>query len=170
MERARQMHSFKDFIVVDYRPGRDDQSKYNAQKNKRSASEGVDDPNRVYATEAEVDEALTTQQRIKMKQIMRRNKAKIQLGKRRAARKIATMDVLKKRARRQARKAILKKILKNKDKSDLSYSTRAAFEKMVNKRQTAINRLAKKLLPQVRKADREKLKRNTNPNSGSAEK
>jgi len=161
------MHSFKDFIVVDYRPGRDDQSKYAAQKNKRTASEGAE---RMYATEAEVDEALTTQQRIKMKQVMRRNKAKIQLGKRRAARKIATMDVLKKRARRQARKAVLKKILKNKDKSELSYSSRAAFEKMVNKRQTAINRLAKKLLPQVRKADRQKIKRNTNSNSGSAEK
>lgn len=166
------MQSFRDYITVDYRPGEDDHIKYMAQKRRRGAHDtsGVISASKTYATESEVDEALTTQQRIKMKQIMRRNKARIALGKRRAARKVANMDVLKKRARRQARRLILKRILKNKDKSDLSYSTRASFEKMVNKQQAAINRIAKKLLPQVRKADREKLKRNTNPNSAEVSK
>lgn len=153
------MYSFKDFMVVDYKPGSDDQIKYNAQKRKRGAHDtsGTITAGKQYATEEEVIEALSTQQRIKLKQALRRNKARIAMGRKRAARRIANMDVLKKRAQRRARQLLLKKLLKGKSKADLPYSTRASYEKMVNKRQTAINRIAKKLLPTVRKQDREKL-------------
>jgi hypothetical protein len=146
------MNSFKDYIVVDYRPGEDDYTKYRAQKSKRGANDtsGV-------VTEDEVLEALSTQQRIKLKQALRRNKARIQLGRKKAARRIASAEVLKKRANRRARMILLKKLLKGKSKADLPYSTRASYEKMVNKRQTAVNRIAKKLLPMVRKQDRQKL-------------
>jgi hypothetical protein len=155
------MHSFKDFMVVDYRPGEDDYTKYRAQKRKRGSDDtsGTITAGKEYATEDQVIEALNTQQRIKLKQALRRNKARIQLGRRKAARRIATQDVIKKRAQRRARQVLLKKLLKGKSKADLPYSTRAAYEKMVNKRQTAVNRIAKKLLPMVRKQDREKLQR-----------
>jgi hypothetical protein len=106
----------------------------------------------------ELEEVLDIQTRMKMKASMRKNKAKIALGKRRAARKVADVERLKKRARRQARNAILNKILKGKDKSELSYGARASIEKRVNKRAAMIQRMAKKLLPQVRKADRAKMK------------
>jgi hypothetical protein len=106
----------------------------------------------------ELEEVLDIQTRMKMKASMRKNKAKIALGKRRAARKVADVERLKKRARRQARNAILNKILKGKDKGELSYGARASIEKRVNKRAAMIQRMAKKLLPQVRKADRAKMK------------
>jgi hypothetical protein len=106
----------------------------------------------------ELEEVLDIQTRMKMKASMRKNKAKIALGRRRAARKVADVERLKKRARRQARNAILNKILKGKDKGELSYGARASIEKRVNKRAAMIQRMAKKLLPQVRKADRAKMK------------
>ena len=102
-------------------------------------------------------EVLSIQQRMKKKQAMRRNKAKIAIGRKRAARKMASADVLKRRAQKQARNLIVKKILKNKSKSDLSYGSRAALEKMVAKRRVAIDRIARKLLPKVRQKDRTKL-------------
>ena len=156
------MHSFKDFIVVDYRPGEDDYTKYRAQKRKRGSDDtsGVVTAGTEYATEDQVIEALSTQQRIKLKQALRRNKARIAIGRKRSMRKIATAEVIKKRAQRRARAILLKKLLKGKSKADLPYSTRAAYEKMVNKRQTAIARIAKKLLPKVRQDDRTKLQRN----------
>lgn len=156
------MYSFKDFMVVDYRPGEDDYTKYRAQKRKRGADDtsGTITAGTQYATEDQVIEALSTQQRIKLKQAIRRNKARIAIGRKKAMRKTATAEVIKKRAHRRARNQLLKKLLKGKDKSDLPYSTRASYEKMVNKRQTAINRIAKKLIPMVRKQDREKLQRN----------
>lgn len=104
----------------------------------------------------ELEEVLDIQTRMKMKASMRKNKAKIALGRRKAARRMADTGKLKKRAQRQARKAVLDKILKGKDKSELSYGARASIEKRVNKRAAMIQRMAKKLLPQVRKADRTK--------------
>ena len=108
--------------------------------------------------DAELEEVLDIQTRMKMKASMRKNKAKIALGRRRAARKVADVGRLKKRAQRQARKSVLDKILKGKDKNDLSYGARASIEKRVNKRAAMITRMAKKLLPSVRKADRNKMK------------
>lgn len=106
----------------------------------------------------ELDEVLSIQTRMRMKASMRKNKAKIRLGRRRADRKLADTGRLTKRARRQARNAILNKILKGKDKSELSYGARADIERRVNKRAALIQRMARKLLPKVRKADREKMK------------
>ena len=107
--------------------------------------------------EEALEEVLNIQQRMKKKQAMRRNKAKIAIGRKRAARKMASADVLKRRANKQARNIIVKKILKNRSKSDLSYGSRAALEKMVAKRKGAIDRIARKLLPKVRQKDRTKL-------------
>jgi hypothetical protein len=126
MERARTMQTFKDYVAEEA------------------------------AIDKELEEVATIQQRMKMKAAMRRNKAKIKLGKRKAERKVADKERLQKRAQRQARKAVLAKILKGKDKSELSYGARASFEKQLNKRGALIKRLARKLLPTVRKADRAK--------------
>ncbi len=109
--------------------------------------------------EEALEEVLTIQQRMKKKQVMRRSKAKIAMGRKRAARKMASQDVLKGRAKKQARNLIVKKILKNRNKADLSYGSRAALEKMVAKRKGAIDRIARKLLPKVRQKDRTKLQR-----------
>ena len=112
--------------------------------------------------EEALDEVLTIQQRMKKKQVMRRSKAKIAMGRKRAARKMASQDVLKGRAKKQAKNLIIKKILKNRSKADLSYGSRAALEKMVAKRKVAIERIAKKLLPKVRQKDRTKLQKKGN--------
>jgi hypothetical protein len=108
--------------------------------------------------EEALSEALTIQQRMKMKQTMRRNKAKIKLGRARSMRKMASAEVLKGRAHKQAKNIIIKKILKNKSKADLSYGSRVNLEKQVAKRKGAILRIAKKLLPKVRQKDRTKLR------------
>jgi hypothetical protein len=106
----------------------------------------------------ELEEVLDIQTRMKMKQSMRKNKAKIAMGRRRAARRIAGTEKLKKRAQRQARKAVMDKILKDRSKDELSYGARANIEKQVNRRATVIARMAKKLLPKVRQAERSKMK------------
>jgi hypothetical protein len=99
------------------------------------------------------NEALTVQQRLKLKRSIIRNKAKIRMGKKRAERRIANQDVLKKRAMRQARTLMLKRILKNKSKGELSYSQRQTYEKMLSNKKAGIQRLAQKLLPKMRKLE-----------------
>lgn len=106
--------------------------------------------------DVDVGEALTNMQRQKAKQTFRKNKAKIALGKKKAAKKIASPEQLKQRAEKAARNMLIKKITKDKDKSDLSFAQRTSIEKQLEKKKGAIKKIAKKLLPQLRKDDREK--------------
>ena len=106
-----------------------------------------------------LEEAATLQQRQKMKQAFRRNKAKIERGKKLAARKLASPEKLKAKAQKQARDLIVKQILKDKDKGDLSFEARQDIEKRVDKKKAVINKIARKILPKVKAKDREKLKK-----------
>ena len=100
----------------------------------------------------EVDEAtLTPAQRARKKQVLRRNKAKIQIGQMIAKRRMANAKTVNKRAKRRARALVMKKILKGRKKGDLAYSSRAGYERMVSKRKGMQDRLTIKLKPKVRK-------------------
>ncbi len=101
-------------------------------------------------------EALTNQQRMKAKINFKKNKAKIMLGRKKAAKKLASPEKLKARAVKQARNILLKKILKKRDKADLSFSSKHSIEKKLAKKKGAIQKIAKKLLPKVKAADRAK--------------
>jgi thiamine kinase-like enzyme len=137
---------FKDFIAVDYTQTGDDQLAYNAKKRKRHIPTGN--------TGEEVEtEALTTQQRLKKARQMKKLAPKIALGRKRAARKMANMETLKKRAKKQARNMIAKKLTKGISKGDLNMARRMEIEKRLDKMKPKIDKLAKKLLPKVRKAE-----------------
>jgi|TARA_R110000737_G_scaffold51506_3_gene72876 hypothetical protein len=106
-------------------------------------------------------EAASAKTRMKMKIAMKKNKAKIAIGRKKAAKKLASPEKLKSKAEKQARGLMLKKILKDRDKSDLSFSARQGVEKQLDKKKGAIKKLAKKLLPKVKAQDRAKLKNNS---------
>ena len=110
----------------------------------------------------EFEEALTAQQRQKAKATFRKNKAKIMLGRKKAAKKLASPEKLKAKAEKAARNLLIKKILKDKGKDELSFAARAALEKKLDKKKGAIKKIAKKLLPKIKAADREKLKNKDN--------
>ena len=106
-----------------------------------------------------MEEALTLQQRIKRSRIMK-VKSKIIARKRKIAmRKRASPDKIKKRANKAARKIIQDNILKDREKDELSYTSRDRLEKMVDKKQPLIKRIAKKLLPAMRKKEAERLQK-----------
>ena len=131
---------FKDYITVDHRPGEDDLIKHRAH-NRR-----VDE---------EPDEAMDLSQRRASARRFARIKTKIKIGRDRAARRIASPERLKLRARKQARNQVLKKLMKDTPKSDLSYARRGELEKRMEKpvMKTKVDRLAKKMLPIVRRAE-----------------
>lgn len=106
----------------------------------------------------DLSEAMSLSHRMKMKAAFRKNKAKIALGKKKAAKKLASPEKLKARANKKAREVLIKKILKDKKKSDLSFAGRAGIEKKLANKKGAIAKIAKKLLPAIKKADRAKLK------------
>jgi len=107
---------------------------------------------------ADFSEAMSLQHRMKMKAAFRKNKAKIMLGRKKAAKKLASPDKLKKRAEKAARQILIKKILKQRNKDDLSFAGRASIEKQLSKKKGAIKKIAKRLLPQIKAKDKAKLK------------
>ena len=108
-----------------------------------------------------VSEVLDVAQRRKLAMRMKKNKARIAMARKRAERKTASMDVLKKRARKQARNALVSKITKGQDKSDMTVARKREIEKRLDKpaMQSKLDRTARKLIKVVRKKEMER-KRN----------
>lgn len=104
----------------------------------------------------EVDEALNTAQRLQRSRSLKKNKAKIKLGRDRAMRKTADKERLMRRARKAARMALFKKLSKGESPSAVPYARRAEIEKRLDKMKAKIERMATKLLPQVRKKELER--------------
>lgn len=112
----------------------------------------------------ELDEALTLQQRRQRAITMRKFKAKIANAKKRAMKKPATMEKLKKRARKAAINILRAKLGGEGGKSygNLSVSQKIMIDKKVEKKKGAIDRIAKKLVPQMKRKEAERRKSTTN--------
>ena len=77
------------------------------------------------------------------------------------------MDKLKLRAKKQAKNSMIKKWMRGKSKSEMSFSQRQNIEKRLKSASGRIDTMSKKLLPDVRKQDRE---RRSNAKNKSEEK
>jgi hypothetical protein len=139
--------SFKDMMVAPMRPGQEDEVQYQAQRRKRTGDDTSEDLEQ---------EALTVPQRMKRSRLMKKYKSRLKLGRDRAARRMASKEKLQNRARKKAREMILKKLTKDVPKGELTYARRAELEKRLDKMKPRIDRLVKKLMPQVRKAELQK--------------
>jgi hypothetical protein len=172
MGLGTKMLSFKELIAVDYTGTGDPQLIKNAKRRKDSDTTGqtesvdISDQEAIESLDESdkfdmelkdllgLDEAvLTPAQRARRAQLLRRSKAKIKLGKMIASRRLATKATIQKRAKRRARGMVLKKLLKNRSKSDLSYSARGGYEAMLSKRKGMTDRLVKRIAPKVRRDD-----------------
>jgi hypothetical protein len=92
-----------------------------------------------FTSEEVENEALDMTQLLARGRMFKKNKAKIAMGRRRAERKIASMDTLKKRARKAARNVLLKKLTKDTPKGELSMSRRQDIEKRLEKKKGVID-------------------------------
>jgi nicotinic acid mononucleotide adenylyltransferase len=110
---------------------------------------------------------LNLAQRRKRGLIMRKYKGKIAAARNRAKRRMASTDKLASRARKAAIRSIRSKVAGSKgaDYANLSPSEKMMIDKRVAKRQKAIERIARKLMPSVRKAEIARLRsQNTSKN------
>ena len=110
--------------------------------------------------EAEVlDEVLDRMQRRKRGISMRKARFKIKRGREKAAKRTASQDVLKRRARKAAINIFKVKFAKNRRYADLSPGEKEVIDKRIakiNKRR--IEQIARKLLPKVKAKERERRK------------
>ena len=104
-------------------------------------------------------EALNFLQRLQKSRIMKRIKHKIQRGAKLARRKIVSdPDKLMKRAIKQQRMKMAKKLLKGVSLQSVSVARKIEIGKKLDKMKGRIFKLAKKLLPSIRKKEKNKFR------------
>ena len=106
----------------------------------------------------ELIESLTVDQRRKRGLIMRRNETKIQRAKELAKKRLASSDQLKKRAINKARDLIRRRLAGGKDYHSLTTAEKITIDKRMEKRKSAVNKLAKRIMNKVKTAEYERLK------------
>jgi hypothetical protein len=146
---------FKDMINAEPAPGEDELINYRKSKKKRTYS-GNEDVEPVDDNIEKIKEKLgKLALKIKKRNDFRRTKQKRLRGLERSKRKMASMDVLKKRAKRSEINKMFKKFAKGKDKADMSYAERDRIEQKLKSPaiKKRIERLAKKTVKDKRKAE-----------------
>ena len=107
--------------------------------------------------EASLDEVMSKVARMK-RAMMMKTKAKMIARKRMIAMKRkASPEKLKKRAMKKARDILTQKLLKTRKKADLSISGKESLEKKLSKKKAVIAKIARKILPQVRKSESDRM-------------
>ena len=104
-----------------------------------------------------LDEIMSKMVRMKKSRMMKVKGKQIARKRKLAMKRKADPEKLKTRAMKKARDMVAKKLLKDKDKSDLSISGKENLEKRLLKKKAVIAKIAKRILPQVRKAENERL-------------
>ena len=153
---AKQL-SFKDFMLVDYRPGEDELTKYRAHKRRRGQGAGTDAE---YAStnppNKETSEELSIQGRRKLARSMKRRKTRLKMARKRAQKRLATRATLAKRARRGARSTFADKLAgKGMKKSEVSVAKKKQIEKRLKQGgwQQRIKILQRRMMPQKRRQE-----------------
>ena len=95
----------------------------------------------------------TPAQRRRAKVMMKKNKAKLAIGKKRLKFKIADKARIDRRAQRQGRKDVGMKLSKGRAKSELSAAQKGALEKRLNRIAGRIKNLGKRLRKDKRKQE-----------------
>jgi len=104
-----------------------------------------------------LDEIMNKMARMKRSRMMKTKGKQIARKRKIAMKRKANPAKLKTRAMKKARDIVAKKILKDKDKSDLSLAAKETLEKRLDKKKAVIAKIAKRILPKVRKAENERL-------------
>ena len=104
-----------------------------------------------------VMEAISATERIKMSQKLKSRKFLMAIARRVKLRRAAPTDILTKRSKVSARKMVMRKLLKGRNKTELSASERNNIEARASKMLSMMKNLPTKLLPKVRELDRQRV-------------
>ena len=106
-----------------------------------------------------MDEVLTPKQRIQRKILMKKLGPKMAKKRAIAMKKKAPTEVIQKRAMKKAREILTKKILNNKSRNELGMGELEQLDKKLDKKKAAIKKIAKKMLPALKQAEKDRIEK-----------
>ena len=107
----------------------------------------------------ELTEALSAQQRMTRSIVARRTARLRQVSRNRKKFRRKSEEELGKKARKAARKRIMKRYLGGMKWKDVPFSAREQIEKMADKRKSAIDKMTLRLMPYIRKGEDARLRK-----------
>ena len=105
-----------------------------------------------------IETPLTPQQRLKRARIMKRLAPKIAIKRKLAMKKKANPEKIKKRAQQKARDIVRAKLAGGKNYNSMSFAQRSTIDKKIKAKDQVVKKLAKKLIPKIKKAEQQRLK------------
>lgn len=111
----------------------------------------------LYDTEDLILEDISSSERLKMGQKMRSRKTLLALARKVKLKRAAAMNVLTRRSKSAARKMVMRKMLKGRNKSDLSAAEKNSIEARTSKVLSMMKNLPQKLLPKIRDIEKKRL-------------
>lgn len=107
----------------------------------------------------DLDEAnLTAAQRMKKKMEFLKTKAKREIARKIALKRLSSQGKLKKKAIVHARQLIMQRILRGRNRASLSAAEKTRIENIVNKAKTAVVRISNRLIPKLRQLEQQRLR------------
>ena len=104
-----------------------------------------------------LDEAISATERLKRGQKMRSRKEMLKIARNVKLKRAANTDVLKRRSKVSARKLLMRKFLKGRNKADLSPAEKNALEARISAGLKMAKNLPDRLMPKVRDIERKRL-------------
>ena len=105
-----------------------------------------------------VEKPLTPKQRMQRSRLMKRLAPRMAMKRKITMKRKANPEKIKARAEKQARDIIRKKLLKDVDYNSLGFAQKVSLDKRVEKKKAVIKKIAKKLIPKIKKDELERLK------------
>lgn len=107
----------------------------------------------------DLDEAnLTAAQRMRKKMEFLKSRAKREIARKIALKRMSTQGKLKKKAIVHARQLIMQRILRGRNKASLSAAEKSRIESIVNKAKAAVVRISNRMIPKLRELEQKRLK------------
>ena len=107
--------------------------------------------------EVDLEEGLSATARIKKRMQFKSRKARTTIARNIKMRRSADMGTLQKRAKVAARRALYKKFLRGRNKSQLSASEKTQIEARISRMKNIQRNLAQKMLPKIRQIQQKRL-------------
>lgn len=104
-----------------------------------------------------IEEAISSTSRFRRGMKMRSRKTQMALSRKMKLRRTSNIGTLKKRARLAARRAIMKRMLRGRNKSSLSVGEKNRIENQIRNMGTIVNALSMKMMPKVRSLEQKRL-------------
>jgi hypothetical protein len=106
-----------------------------------------------------IEKPLTPKQRMQRSRLMKRLAPRMAMKRKITMKRKANPEKIKARAEKQARDIIRKKLLKDVDYNSLGFAQKISLDKRVEKKKAVIKKIAKKLIPKIKKDELERLKK-----------